>query len=61
MVLKVGEKTRNEVKQSVYGLMYGMGASTLARKMDCDVDTAKGHLQGLKDRYPDLVRHLPFV
>lgn len=39
----------------MYGLNYGMGASTLAKKMKCSIDKAKGYLEGLKNRYPELV------
>lgn len=52
---QVADATRNEVKQLVYALNYGMGPSTLARKMDCSVDKAKGYLDGLRERYPELV------
>lgn len=52
---QVTQETRNRVKQLVYALNYGMGPNTLAQKTHCSVETAKGHLEGLKARYPELV------
>ena len=51
----MSEASRNEVKQLVYGLTYGMGASTLAKKMGCSLEKSRGYLEGLKSRYPGLV------
>lgn len=51
----MSEATRNEVKQLVYGLTYGMGASTLAKKMNCTLEKARGYLDGLRTRFPQLV------
>ena len=53
--LQVSETVRNEVKQLVYGLTYGMGPSTLAKKMGCSLEKSKGYLEGLKSRFPELV------
>ena len=44
------------MKQLVYGLTYGMGASTLAKKMGCSLEKSRGYLEGLKTRFPGLVR-----
>ncbi len=54
----MAEATRNEVKQLVYGLTYGMGPSTLAKKMGCSLEKSRGYLEGLKSRFPGLVSFL---
>lgn len=56
---QITEAVRNEVKQLVYGLTYGMGASTLAKKMGCSLEKSRGYLEGLKTRFPGLVCFLP--
>lgn len=47
----VTDKQRNDSKQICYGIIYGMGASAMAEKLNCDVNEAQEQLDAFLKCY----------
>ena len=48
--------TRTEAKTTNFGILYGMGAGTLAEQLGCSLVDAKMLIRGVYDAYPDLAK-----
>ncbi|XP_077220020.1 MUS308 and mammalian DNA polymerase-like protein isoform X2 [Tasmannia lanceolata] len=48
----VSSMERNQMKRLVYGILYGMGANTLAEQLDCTSDEASENIQSFKKSFP---------
>eukprot|EP00116_Pleurobrachia_bachei_P000092 sb/3460354/ len=55
---EVTESVRNQAKQISYGIIYGMGARSLAEKMECSEKEAEGFMDGFKDRYKGIPKFI---
>lgn len=44
----VSSREREQTKRLVYGILYGMGANTLAEQLDCSSDDAAEKIQSFK-------------
>ncbi|XP_055689777.1 DNA polymerase theta [Lutzomyia longipalpis] len=49
---KITPKMRNDAKQICYGIIYGMGARTLAEILKIDEASAREHIEGFYSVYP---------
>lgn len=47
------KKERNFCKQTILGIVNGMGPGSLAKRLGCDVDTARGYQAKLEAAYPN--------
>lgn len=43
---------RDQTKRLVYGILYGMGANSLAEQLNCSSDEAKGKIKSFKASFP---------
>ncbi|KAF5748241.1 DNA polymerase theta-like isoform X1 [Tripterygium wilfordii] len=48
----VGSRERDQTKRLVYGILYGMGANTLAEQLNCSSDEAKEKIKSFKSSFP---------
>lgn len=48
----VKSQEREHTKRLVYGILYGMGANSLAEQMNCSADEAKAKIQSFKSSFP---------
>lgn len=57
-VSSVSSQDREQTKQLVYGLLYGMGLNTLAEKLECSADEAAEKIQDFKRSFPGVASWL---
>ncbi|KZC14173.1 DNA polymerase theta [Dufourea novaeangliae] len=55
---QVDDKMRHDTKQLCYGMIYGMGAKTLAEHLSVDKEKAKEFLESFMNAYPGLSKWL---
>lgn len=48
----VDPKEREQTKRLVYGILYGMGANSLADQLECSPDDANEKIQSFKRSFP---------
>lgn len=48
----VSSQEREHTKRLVYGILYGMGANTLAEQLDCSSDEAAEKIKSFKHSFP---------
>ena len=48
----VSSVEREQTKRMVYGILYGMGANTLAEQLDCSSDEAAEKIKSFKSSFP---------
>ncbi|RID50584.1 hypothetical protein BRARA_H01306 [Brassica rapa] len=48
----VGPHDRDQTKRLIYGILYGMGANTLAEQLECSSDEAKEKIRSFKSSFP---------
>ncbi|CAM8919656.1 unnamed protein product [Rhodiola kirilowii] len=48
----VSPKERDQTKRLIYGILYGMGANSLAEQLDCSSDEAAQKIQSFKNTFP---------
>ncbi|XP_039165720.1 helicase and polymerase-containing protein TEBICHI [Eucalyptus grandis] len=54
----VSSQERDQTKRMVYGIIYGMGAKTLAEQLDCTPDEATEKIQSFKASFPGVASWL---
>ncbi|KAL9230313.1 hypothetical protein vseg_005682 [Gypsophila vaccaria] len=54
----VSSQERDQTKRLVYGILYGMGANTLAEQLNCSADEAKMKIQSFKSSFPGVASWL---
>ncbi|KAK9273993.1 hypothetical protein L1049_018807 [Liquidambar formosana] len=54
----VGSQERDQTKRLVYGILYGMGANTLAEQLDCSSDEAAEKIRNFKSSFPGVASWL---
>ncbi|KAI4316161.1 hypothetical protein L6164_024167 [Bauhinia variegata] len=54
----VGSKERDQTKRMVYGILYGMGAKSLAEQLDCTSDEAVEKIKNFKSSFPGVASWL---
>ncbi|KAJ9555668.1 hypothetical protein OSB04_010282 [Centaurea solstitialis] len=54
----VDPKERDQTKRLVYGILYGMGANSLAEQLECSPDDAGDKIQSFKRSFPGLASWL---
>lgn len=54
----VSSQERDQTKRLVYGILYGMGANTLAEQLHCSADEAKAKIQSFKNSFPGVASWL---
>ncbi|KAL0394056.1 UNVERIFIED_CONTAM: Helicase and polymerase-containing protein TEBICHI [Sesamum latifolium] len=57
----VTSQERDQTKRLVYGILYGMGPSTLAEQLDCSPDEAAERIQNFKTSFPGVAAWLQEV
>lgn len=48
----VGCQEREQTKRLVYGILYGMGANSLAKQLECSLDIAEEKIRSFKNSFP---------
>lgn len=48
----ITSEEREQAKRLVYGILYGMGANSLAEQLDCRADEAAEKIQSFKNSFP---------
>ncbi|CAI9093473.1 OLC1v1028975C1 [Oldenlandia corymbosa var. corymbosa] len=61
MESNVSPQERNQTKRLVYGMLYGMGASTLAEQLNCSSDEAAERIRSFKTSFPSVATWLQDV
>ncbi|KAK7384898.1 hypothetical protein VNO78_30601 [Psophocarpus tetragonolobus] len=56
--VSVGSQEREQTKRMVYGILYGMGANTLAEQLDCTSDEAAEKIANFKSSFPGVASWL---
>ncbi|GAB2275633.1 hypothetical protein Dimus_010390 [Dionaea muscipula] len=56
--IAVTSKERDHTKRLVYGILYGMGANSLAEQLNCSADEAKGKIESFKSSFPGVASWL---
>lgn len=54
----VGTQERDQTKRLVYGILYGMGANTLAEQLGCSPADATEKIQSFKSSFPGVASWL---
>ncbi|XP_057525105.1 helicase and polymerase-containing protein TEBICHI isoform X3 [Amaranthus tricolor] len=54
----VSSQEREQTKRLVYGILYGMGANSLAEQLNCSADEAKEKIQSFKNSFPGVASWL---
>ncbi|VFQ97668.1 unnamed protein product [Cuscuta campestris] len=54
----VSSKERDQTKRLIYGILYGMGAKSLAEQLDCSIDEASEKIQSFKGSFPGVASWL---
>ena len=54
----VGFDERDHTKRLVYGILYGMGANSLAQQLDCSPDEAAEKIRSFKHSFPGVASWL---
>lgn len=54
----VSSLERDQTKRLVYGILYGMGANTLAEQLNCSSDAAKEKIKSFKSSFPGVASWL---
>ncbi|CAH9127303.1 unnamed protein product [Cuscuta epithymum] len=54
----VSSKERDQTKRLIYGILYGMGAKSLAEQLDCSTDEAFEKIQSFKRFFPGVASWL---
>lgn len=54
----VGSENREQTKRMVYGILYGMGANSLAEQLDCTSDEAAERIKNFKSSFPGVASWL---
>ncbi|MBA0816932.1 hypothetical protein Gohar_001542, partial [Gossypium harknessii] len=54
----VSSNERDQTKRLIYGILYGMGADTLAEQLNCTPDEAKEKIKSFKSSFPDVASWL---
>ena len=54
----VGSNERDQTKRMVYGILYGMGANSLAEQLDCSSDEAAEKIKNFKATFPGVASWL---
>ncbi|KAL7596490.1 hypothetical protein Lser_V15G27853 [Lactuca serriola] len=54
----VGPKERDQTKRLIYGILYGMGANSLAEQLECSPDDARDKIQSFKRSFPGVASWL---
>ncbi|CAK9312933.1 unnamed protein product [Citrullus colocynthis] len=54
----IGPHERDQTKRLVYGILYGMGAKTLALQLECSKDEAVEKIQSFKSSFPGVASWL---
>lgn len=61
MESSVSSQERDQTKRLVYGMLYGMGASTLAEQLNCSTDEAAERIRSFKIYFPGVASWLQEV
>ncbi|KAK7293723.1 hypothetical protein RJT34_16596 [Clitoria ternatea] len=56
--VSVGSQERDQTKRMVYGILYGMGANSLAEQLDCSSDEAAEKIANFKSSFPGVASWL---
>lgn len=56
--LIVSQEERDQTKRLVYGILYGMGAKSLAEQIDCSSDEAAERIKSFKRSFPGVASWL---
>lgn len=56
--VSVGSHERDLTKRMVYGILYGMGANSLAEQLDCTSDEAAEKISNFKRSFPGVASWL---
>ncbi|CAN1785301.1 Helicase and polymerase-containing protein TEBICHI [Linum perenne] len=59
--VSVGSDERDHTKRLVYGILYGMGANSLAEQLDCSPDEAAEKIRSFKHSFPGVASWLKEV
>lgn len=54
----VGSHERDQTKRMVYGILYGMGANSLAEQLGCTTDEAAEKIKNFKSSFPGVASWL---
>lgn len=54
----VSSDDRDQTKRLVYGILYGMGAKTLAEQLECSSDEAAEKIKSFKNSFPGVASWL---
>ena len=54
----ITSEEREHTKRLVYGILYGMGANSLAEQLDCGADEAAEKILSFKSSFPDVTSWL---
>lgn len=54
----VSSNERDQMKRLIYGILYGMGADTLAEQLNCTSDEAKEKIKCFKSSFPGIASWL---
>lgn len=54
----VSSQEREQFKRLIYGILYGMGADTLAEQLNCSSEEAKGKIDSFKSSFPGVASWL---
>lgn len=54
----IGSHERDQTKRLVYGILYGMGAKSLALQLECSRDEAVEKIQSFKSSFPGVASWL---
>lgn len=54
----VNSHVRDQTKRLVYGILYGMGANSLAEQLDCSPEEASEKIQNFKSSFPGVASWL---
>lgn len=54
----VGYQEREQTKRLVYGILYGMGANTLAKQLECSLGEAEEKIRSFRSSFPGVASWL---
>lgn len=54
----VSQEERDQTKRLIYGILYGMGAKSLAEQIDCSSDEAAERIESFKRSFPGVASWL---
>lgn len=49
---------REQIKKLIYGILYGMGANTLAKQLECSLDEAEEKIRSFRSSFPGVASWL---